>query len=88
MADDNTPEKDAELEAGTSRRDFLKTSLAGAAGLKWAAAGVAAAGTAGVSAYAHHKSLGTVQDEFPVPVRDDLVPMDQRDMLFTFATSE
>ncbi len=88
MTDDTMDAKGSEVESGTSRRDFLKTSLAGAAGLKLAGAGIAGAGVVGVGAYAHHKSLGTVQSEFPVPVRDDLAPMDQRDMLFTFATSK
>jgi epoxyqueuosine reductase len=88
VSDDSKSAHESEVGRGTSRRDFLKTSVAGAAGLKWGAAAVAGTGVVGVGAYAHRKSLGTVQDEFPVPVRDDLVPMDQRDMLFTFATSK
>ena len=41
-------------------------------------AGVVAVGAAGLGAYAHHKTKGTPHDDFPVEIKDDLIPMDRR----------
>ena len=60
------------------RRNFLK--IAGAA--------ATVVGAAGVGTYAGFKMQGTVHDEIPVPIKDDLEPMDQRDMLWTFVGSK
>jgi epoxyqueuosine reductase len=68
----------------TNRRDFLKQAALGTLGARGAlvaAAGVGAAGS-GCSLIE-----GTVHDDFPVPVRDDYQPVDQRNTLFTFASS-
>ena len=76
---DQKPVKDAAPpDEGVSRRQLLVRSLAGAA----------AAGAAGLGAYAHHKAQGTPHDEMPVGIKDDLAPMDQRDVLWTFCASE
>jgi reductive dehalogenase len=78
MSDESNQKETAPVGEGTTRRQLLVRSLAGAA----------AAGAAGFGAYAHHKTKGTPHDEMPVEIKDDLEPMDQRDMLWTFATSE
>jgi len=78
MSDEKTVKDTAPPEEGVSRRQLLVRSIAGAA----------AAGAAGFGAYAHHKTKGTPHDEMPVEIADDLQPMDQREMLWTFATSE
>jgi reductive dehalogenase len=89
MADDdergNSPEEIPETGDGQtpgvadpSRRNFMKV----------AAAAATAAGAVGVGAYAGVKMKGTPRDEFPVPVQDGLEPLDQRNMLFTFASSK
>jgi epoxyqueuosine reductase len=89
MADDNERKNPPEEipEAGEShtpevvdpsRRNFMKA----------AAAAATAAGAVGVGAYAGVKMQGTPHDEFPVPVKNDLEPLDQRNMLFTFASSK
>ena len=62
----------------SSRRNFLKLGVAGAAG-------VAAVGT---GVYAGIKIQGTPRDEFPVPTKDDLEPLDQRNVLWTFVMSK
>lgn len=85
MADDDerTPENPpegasaSEAPSDPARRNFLVG----------AAAAAAAAGAAGVGTYAGIKMQGTPHDEFPVPLKDDLEPMDQRDMLWTFVAS-
>jgi epoxyqueuosine reductase len=59
------------------RRSFMKA----------AAAAATAAGAIGVGAYAGVKMQGTPRDQFPVPVKDDIKPLDQRDMLWTFVAS-
>jgi len=78
MSDESKPMDPAPTVEGTTRRQLLVRSIAGAA----------AAGAAGFGAYAHHKTKGTPHDEMPVEIKDDLGPMDQRDMLWTFATSQ
>jgi reductive dehalogenase len=76
---DEKPANDSTLpENGVSRRQLLVRSVAGAA----------AVGAAGLGAYAHHKTKGTPHDEMPVGIEDDLKPMDQRDMLWTFCASK
>jgi reductive dehalogenase len=74
-------------ENGGSRRDFLKKVSLGTIGAKEVVAAGAVAAT-GVGAYAVHKAEGTPQDEFPVPVREDYKPMDQRKTVLTFAASK
>ena len=75
-----TEERDESSQPGdgSTRRQLLVRSLAGAA----------AVGAAGLGAYAHHKTKGTPHDEMPVEIKDDLRPMDQRDMLWTFSASQ
>ena len=87
MADDEskdapqgTPDEGADRPgelADPGRRNFMMG----------AAAVAAAAGAAGVGAYAGVKMQGTPHDEFPVPTEEDLPPFDQRNMLWTFAMS-
>jgi reductive dehalogenase len=77
MSDEKTVKETVPPEEGVSRRQLLVRSIAGAA----------AAGAAGFGAYAHHKTKGTPHDEMPVGIEDDLQPMDQRDMLWTFVVS-
>jgi hypothetical protein len=77
MSDEKTVKDTAPPEEGVSRRQLLVRSIAGAA----------AASAAGLGAYAHHKTKGTPHDEMPVGIKDDLEPMDQRDMLWTFVVS-
>jgi reductive dehalogenase len=69
--------KDNQQKIDVSRRNFLKLGLAGA--------GVAAA--AGVGAYAVYRMEGVPHDEYPVPIRDDFKPIDQRNTLHTFSGS-
>lgn len=76
MSDDVKTEKGA-AGKGLSRRQLLVRSAAGAG----------AVGVAGVGAYAYHKTKGTPRDEFPIPVREDYRPVDQRNTIFTFAAS-
>jgi len=74
-------------EGPASRRDFLKQTVVGAFGAKRLLAG--AAGLGAVAAASGCSLLeGREMDEFPVAVKDGLEPFDQRDMLFTFASSE
>lgn len=73
--------------SGLDRREFLKGSVGGWLGVRGAVAGAAGAGAIGAGAYAHHKTKGTVRSEFPVPVQDDYTPVDQRNTLFTYASS-
>jgi len=77
MSDEKTVKDTAPNEEGVSRRQLLVRSVAGAA----------AVSAAGIGAYAHHKTKGTEHDEFPVEIKDDLKPMDQRNMLWTFSAS-
>ena len=77
MSDEKTVKETVPSEEGVSRRQLLVRLIAGAA----------AAGAAGLGAYAHHKTKGTPHDEMPVGIEDDLKPMDQRDMLWTFVVS-
>jgi reductive dehalogenase len=77
MGDENNVKDTSPPEEGVSRRQLLVRSAAGAA----------AVGAAGLGAYAHHKAQGTPHDEMPVEIEDDLKPMDQRDMLWTFVVS-
>jgi len=77
MSDDTTRKGAGSSKGGLSRRQLIVRSVAGAAGL----------GAVGIGAYAHHKAKGTVHDDFPIPVRDDYRPVDQRNTIFTFAGS-
>jgi len=87
MSGDQTSSQSEKPENDSSRRDFLKKVSLGALGAKEvAAAGAVAA--AGVGAYAVHKAEGTPQEDFPVPVREDYRPMDQRKTVLTFAASK
>ncbi len=81
MADDvdeTSPEESPAENLDPGRRNFMKIT-AGAA---------AAVGAIGAGAYTGVKMKGTPHDEFPVPVEDDLKPVDQRDMVWTFVMSE
>ncbi|MGF1757183.1 reductive dehalogenase [Photobacterium sagamiensis] len=60
------------------RRQLLKLSAGTIAGV-----GV----VAGAGSWVKHKVEGVEQDEFPVEVSQDYRPMDQRDVILTFATS-
>ncbi len=72
----NTVQKTDEPESG--RRNFLKLGLAGA--------GVAAVAAGGVTI---SKRLdGIPHDSFPLPLRDDYKPIDQRNVVLTFAHSK
>jgi reductive dehalogenase len=73
--------EDTDVSQGTpdlDRRKFLKLGAAGAAG----------AAAVGVGGYALHKVEGTPHDEYPVPVREDFKPIDQRDVILTMAASK
>jgi epoxyqueuosine reductase len=61
-----------------SRRKFLKLGLAGA--------GVAAVAAGGVTVV--KRMEGIPQDEFPLPIRDEYKPIDQRNVVLTFAHSK
>ncbi len=81
MVDDEegtSPEEPLAENLDAGRRKFMKVT-AGAA---------AAVGAIGVGAYAGVKMKGTPHDEFPVPVKEDLKPFDQRNMLWTFVMSD
>jgi epoxyqueuosine reductase len=61
-----------------SRRSFLKLGVAGA--------GVVAAGAAGVTVA--RRMEGIPQDTLPIPINDDFKPIDQRNVIHTFAYSK
>ena len=69
-------QKKTETDAG--RRNFLKLGLAGA--------GVAAAVAGGVTVI--RRMEGIPHDEFPLPIRDDFKPIDQRNQINVFANSK
>jgi reductive dehalogenase len=69
-------ENDKKLNA--SRRKFLKLGLAGA--------GAAAAAAGGITAI--KRMEGIPHEEFPLPMRDDFKPIDQRNQINIFATSK
>lgn len=77
MSETEEREESSQSVEGSTRRQLLVRSLAG----------VAAAGAAGLGAYAHHKTKGTPHEDIPVEIEDGLEPMDQRDMLWTFSAS-
>ena len=60
------------------RRNFLKLGLAGA--------GVAAAAAGGVTVL--RRMEGIPHDEFPLPIRDDFKPVDQRNQINIFSNSK
>ena len=73
----NEPENSSPASPGESRRNFLKLGVAGTV----AAAAVATGVTIG-------KRLdGIPHDDFPLPLRDDFKPVDQRNVILTFAHS-
>jgi len=61
-----------------SRRNFFKLGMLGAAG----------AAASGVGGYAVYRMKGVPHDEFPLPVRDDFKPIDQRNQVNVFANSK
>jgi len=61
-----------------SRRRFLKAGIAGAV--------VAAAAAAGLTAI--KRMEGIPHEEFPMPIREDFKPIDQRNQINTFANSK
>ena len=61
-----------------SRRQLLKLSAGTIAGVS---------AVAGAGSWIKHKVEGVEQDEFPVEVSSDYQPMDQRNVLLTYATS-
>jgi epoxyqueuosine reductase len=63
---------------GGGRRKFLKLGLAGA--------GVAAAAASGVTVL--KRMEGIPHDHFPLPVRDDFKPIDQRNQINVFGKSK
>ena len=64
-------------EISDGRRNFLKLGLAGA--------GVAAAAAGGVTVL--RRMEGIPHDEFPLPIRDDFKPIDQRNQINIFSNS-
>ena len=64
-------------EISDGRRNFLKLGLAGA--------GVAAAAAGGVTVI--RRMEGIPHDEFPLPIRDDFKPIDQRNQINIFSNS-
>jgi epoxyqueuosine reductase len=60
------------------RRSFLKLGLAGA--------GVAAAAAGGITVF--KRLEGIPHDEFPLPMHEDFKPVDQRNVILTFAHSK
>jgi len=75
----NQPEKkEGGEKLNASRRRFLKLGLAGA--------GVAAAAAGGITAI--KRMEGIPHDEFPLPIRDDFKPIDQRNQINVFANSK
>ena len=71
------PQKNKD-EAVTGRRNFLKLGLAGA--------GVAVAAAGGVTVI--RRVDGIPHDDFPLPIRDDFKPIDQRNQINVFANSK
>lgn len=70
--------KETEEAADVSRRNFLKLGLAGGA----------AAAAVGVGGYAVHRMEGVPHDKFPLAIRDDFKPIDQRNQINVFANSK
>jgi reductive dehalogenase len=70
--------KNNDQKTDVSRRNFLKIGLAGA--------GVAAAAAGGVTVL--QRMEGIPHDEFPIPLRDDYKPIDQRNVVLIFAHSK
>ncbi len=75
MSEASQPKK---TETDASRRNFLKLGLAGA--------GVAAAAAGGITVL--RRMEGIPHDEFPLPIRDDYKPIDQRNQINIFANSK
>jgi reductive dehalogenase len=69
---------DTTRNTGSSRRSFLKLGVAGA--------GVVAAGAAGVTVA--KRMEGIPQETLPIPINDDFKPIDQRNVIHTFAYSK
>jgi hypothetical protein len=69
---------DGRNKPNASRRNFLKLGLAGA--------GAAAAAAGGITII--RRMEGIPQDDFPLPVREDYIPIDQRNEINTFASSK
>ncbi len=65
-------------QPNASRRKFLKLGLAGAGAVAVAAGGITAI----------KRMQGIPHDEFPLPVREDFKPIDQRNEINTFAGSK
>jgi epoxyqueuosine reductase len=74
----STESHQKKTETDTGRRNFLKLGLAGA--------GVAAAAAGGITIL--RRMEGIPHDEFPLPVRDDFKPIDQRNQINVFAGSK
>ncbi|MCK4839544.1 MAG: hypothetical protein KAS94_12145, partial [Desulfobulbaceae bacterium] len=74
----STESQEKKTETDTGRRNFLKLGLAGAG------AAVAAAG--GITII--RRMEGIPHDEFPLPIRDDFRPIDQRNQINVFANSK
>ena len=66
------------IKTGTSRRNFLKFGAIGA--------GAAAAGAAGITTA--KRMEGIPVDTFPLPINNDFKPIDQRNVIHTFAYSK
>ena len=74
----STESHQKKAEADTGRRNFLKLGLAGV--------GVAAAAGGGITVL--RRMEGIPHDEFPLPIRDDFKPIDQRNQINVFAGSK
>ena len=74
----STPSEQKIDSADTGRRNFLRLGLAGA--------GVAAAAAGGMTIL--RRMEGIPHDEFPLPIRDDFKPIDQRNQINIFSNSK
>ena len=77
MTTENTP-PDSGKKTDTSRRTFLKLGFAGAGAVAAAAGGMTVV----------KRMEGIPHDEFPLSIREDFKPIDQRNVVLTFAHSK
>lgn len=74
----DTKEDDSQEESDSSRRNYLKIGLGGI--------GSAAVAVTGVTIF--KRMEGIPHDEFPLPMEENYKPIDQRNVILTFAHSK